>query len=533
MKKVIYLILINILLSSCMDLSEVNINPNGVPEEEANPNLLMSTVLSKTSKLYLNNGFIRMAGTMQYIQEVHHTSEINNYKWKSEEWSEYYSLLRNNKKVYEIAERDNLEFHKGVALVMKSFLFGQVADFWGDAPYSQALKADLEENAAILLPEFDSQEVIYKGIISDLQEAEILLSKSKNEYKNIYDEADLYYQGDPEKWLKFANSLQLRYYMRLSEKLPEFAEQGIHNIVNNNKLIFESVEDDADMGFVGSLGSDSWPTTAEFDPDSIYFNQKQMCSTFVEKLRQLNDSRLSVWADPIKVPTVLDAEHKYSIKDTISEGVRYLWPEEFDLEMINTNSDYVGIPPSLQVSYTYNYNTDSKAPIGHNLFVSHLNIMYSGADGELLKARLMTYSEVNFILAEAAQRGWISNGENYYNLAVEASFTTWGRSGDYSDYISQPEVAFDASLERIIEQKWISLWSSAQESWFDYRRTGFPVLQAGPYAQRNVLPLRFVYGQNEVEANNENYQKALLNLVLTAESEGETDSPWSKMWLLQ
>src|SRR5690606_13649063 len=119
--------------------------------------------------------------------------------------------------LYERAEEEGMEFQMGIATVIRAFNFGYIADTWGDAPYSAALNAPAGEQED-LFPVFDSQESIYKGIIEELKTANTLLSKSVGEYEGISPDADVIYGGSPAHWRKMANSLMLRYYMRLSAK---------------------------------------------------------------------------------------------------------------------------------------------------------------------------------------------------------------------------------------------------------------------------------------------------------------------------
>ena len=78
---------------------------------------------------------------------------------------------------------------------MKSFMFGLITDLWGDAPYTNALKGELlGEN---IKPSYDSQDVIYTGILADLETANTLLSKGSEEYKGIVGNADVFFKGDP------------------------------------------------------------------------------------------------------------------------------------------------------------------------------------------------------------------------------------------------------------------------------------------------------------------------------------------------
>ena len=532
MKKIIniFLLLSVLIMTSCYNLTETNLNPNGTPVENANPNLLMSTILTESAMLNLSFGFENMGPLMQHTQNIEHSS-VNDYNMSGRGWEGYYSILNNNKVMYKIAVRDNLEFHQGVALVMKSFLYGQITDLYGDAPYTEALRAS--DDDPIITPIYDNQEIIYRGIIEDLKKAEGLLSKRASAYPGIYKETDVYYHGDPTKWRKFANSLLLRYYMRLSEKLPGFASDGIREIINNSKPIMEGIDDDAIMAYIGTNSSSSWPTNSHFD-DPMKYNQTQMCGTLVDTLRSLSDPRLAIWAEPIAIKTVMDPAHNYAHNDTTSvPGTRFMHPEEVDMANINLNEDYVGIVKNLRYPYSYNYN-DEPGPEGKNKYVSHLNKRYMKSDGPLLNAILMTSSEVNFILAEAAQRGWIGNAINYYNTAIELSFTYWSVGGDYAAYISKPAVAYDGTLERIMEQKWIASWSVEQESWCDYRRTGLPKLETGDNAIRPVYPLRFLYGSDELTENNIKCTDAISKLETTEYTRDDNlGEAFSRSWLYQ
>src|SRR5690606_40605471 len=105
---------------------------------------------------------------------------------------------------------------------------------------------------------------------------------------------------------------------------------------------------------------------------------------------------------------------------------------------------------------------------------------------------------------------------------------------DYDAYVAGAGVAFDGSLEQIMEQKWIASWTAATESWFDYRRTGLPDFQAGPAGKRAELPVRFYYMTDELRLNADNAERAMELLEVTnySQADGE-NSAWSKPWLLQ
>ncbi len=527
---------------SCTEeLVEMNINPNGANPETANPNLVLSTVLTEAGKTIVNLGYQDIAGVMQHTQKDGWSGAHNLYDWnRSNSWTGYYAILRNNQFVYDKAVELDQELHQGVTLVMKSMMFGLIADLWGDAPYTQALRGAVGTPEATF-PAFDTQEDIYRGVLADLQAANELLSQPAGTYNSSIEGADVYFNGDPAKWRKMANSLRLRYYMRISEKLPEFAQQGIEEILSNpdgNPLILNPAHD-ASMGFAGISEGTSWPNTTRYDADASSYRRIKMCRTLVEAMRSKNDPRLSVWANPVQIPLLVD-ETLPSGTDRIENGRRLLSPDVLEdrnvaLEDISQNPDYVGIPPGIPGPQVYNLSPDANQA-AFNPHVSWLNDRYRDATGPLLRARIISASEVNFILAEAALNGWNvgDTPKNYYNAAIQASFATWGLSDQVESYLQEDEVQFEGSLAQLMEQKWIASWTAAAESWFDYRRTGFPELEAGPFAIRSAIPVRFYYMIQERNLNSAETEEAISRLEATSFSEVDgQNSAWSKPWVIQ
>jgi hypothetical protein len=293
------------------------------------------------------------------------------------------------------------------------------------------------------------------------------------------------------------------------------------------------------MSFNTESEASSWPKNTKFDVDASNYRRLKMCQTLVEAMRANNDPRLGVWANPVEIPLVVDASLPAGT-DVIQDGKRYLSPDVLEsrnvaLEDISQNPDYVGIPPGIAGSQVYNLSPDANQA-SFNPHVSWLNDRYREPNGPLLKARLITATEVNFILAEAALKGWAVGGtaEEYYNKAIQASFTTWGISGQVENYLQQESVKFDGTLKQLMEQKWVSSWTAAAEAWFDYRRTGYPELEAGPYTIRSVLPVRFYYMVEERNLNGANSEEAMNRLETTNFSEVDgANSAWSKPWVIQ
>ena len=523
-------------LFSCKDLTVLNQNPNGINPLTANPNLVMSTVLTETGKSFVNLGYQDIAGVMQHTQKDGWSGGHNTYEWGgSQSWASYYDILRNNQYVYDRSVTLNWEMHQGISLVIKSMMFGLITDLWGDAPYSAALKG-ADGGTANTFPAYDSQEAIYTGILADLEKANTLLSKNAVEYTSTPGTADVYYQGNPTKWRKLANSLMLRFYMRISTKKSDVAKAGIEKIMANavQYPIITAIADDAAMPFAGNSNDDSWPANAVYDASASNYRRLKMAATFVNKLLELKDPRIAVWANKVQIPLVVDANLPKGT-DKIENGKRYLSPDKVVGRDVNTNPDYVGLPTGLIGGASYNLSPTAEQA-ANNPHVSWLNDIYKQAKGPLLRSRMMSAAEVRFILAEAALKGWSVAGaaKTHYEAGVKASLDTWGTTAAYATYMTQKGVAYDGTLKQIIEQKWISSWTAAQEAWFDYRRTGFPELTVGPASIRKVLPVRFYYMLDERNLNKINTEAAMSKLESTIHTEADgKNSAWSKPWLLQ
>jgi len=532
---------------SCTDhLIELNKNPNGSDPANANPNMVLSTVLTETGRLVVNMGYQDMAGLMQHTQKDGWGGGHNSQEWGgSNDWSGFYSILRNNKFVHEKAVELDQPVLQGVTMVMRSFLFGMIADLWGDAPYTNALQGD-KDDLNYIFPAYDPQQKIYEGVLEDLEAANTILMGATT---STLGSADVYFQGNIMRWRKFANSLALRYYMRLSEKLPNVARAGIERIVNDPDRypIILTVADDVTMSFPGNSNADSWPSNATYDTDSTNYRRIKMCDTFVQALLEREDPRIAAWANKVQIFLVVNPAFPAGtdrIADTVVNGenrrVRYLSPDKLTpvgtpIESVNQHPDYVGIPIKTSVPYNYNQNAGG-VQSARNPHVSWVNTRFANAKSGI-PARLLSAAEVNFILAEAkAVYGWnTGDAEARYNNAIRASFQAWGLGNAVEAYLQHPKVVFDGTQEQIITQKWIASWSVATEAWMDWRRTGYPVLEGASFAP--VPPVRYYYPLAERDRNNDNVQAALKNLEQTPYSSFGEDTPansiWSKPWVIQ
>lgn len=533
------LVLVFTMLISCRDLDELNINPNGVDPANADLNFLLPTIETSLGQTVYGLGFGQISGVMQHTQQTGWQGGYNNYEWDdlSHSWGGYYNMLMINDEYFKKAVAGKYEFHEGVARVLRAYIYGMIADLWGDAPYSQALKAELGPD--YFSPKFDDQKDIYLGILADLDTANVLLSKNASAYTNVSARQDVVYGGNPEKWRKFANSLALRYYMRLQAKEPGIAEQGIKKITGDPgkyPLILTSA-DDANISFVGSARENSNPlnTVYDTDPSGAYMRVK-MAVTLVDGLQKYDDPRLALWANRIQIPLVLvegtNIDRVVGGKREISQDVATKFETDNTMP-VDFDPLFAGVTISHPKVQIFNLNTANPAQGTVNPHASHLNDRYKKTSDPLVLMRLISASEVNFVLAEAAFRGWTGGAENYYAQGIQQSFNAWGVGSEFSNYITRAPYN---GLASIMEQKWLASWTTAQESWFDWRRTGLPALVTGPSAKRAALPLRFYYHYtNEISKNPVNANAAIEKLQSTPfqGTDPSKNNAWSKMWLLQ
>lgn len=534
---------------SCKKFDSININPNS--PENVSSNYILTYVLTETSKLYYNLGAegSKISGLLQYNQigTNENAAAVNNYGWDHDPWDSYYAILRNTKIINTNAIRDNNKLFEGISLIMKSFVFGLLTDLYGDIPYSEALNA----SGGTYFPKYDKQVDVYAGILRDLSKANTLLSNLDATKDAIDAGADVIYAGKGDKWRMFANSLRLRYSMRLLNKKAEMTTAGVNIVDEFNSAAgaaFTSIDNEATMAFIGTTGDNSTPggPLNSSNPRLLV----KPAATIVKKLLALNDPRLQRWVNPVlykwdvNTATDLSTPVKNVFGDSYTVKYRPAAPNSADTSL------YVGLPVGLSTvdAQVYNKGNDNGAyNPERNPYISYLHDRYRVNADTYVKVKLMTYAEVQFLLAEAALTGGFtvsSSADQYYKNGIQASMDRWGVTGkaagfDFNTYYGNPDIDYAGAtdkLARIMEQKWIAGWLSI-EPWFDWRRTGYPDLQTGPVAQFGPkLPIRFIYPSPNLDKNYlVNYQAAVdrLEATIYVPVGQAADHSYSKMWLLQ
>lgn len=461
------------LASSCTgDFEKINVDPNrptSVSTQLLLPQAIRDVVNSLMDETWgIGNIVVQHTAKNQFVNE-------DRYLWgeKNTIWNAVYDNLRDVNNILVISKRDKLQNNEAVALILKSWMFSLATDAYGDIPYSQAIKAKEGINYA----KYDTQEEIYQGILADLATANTLLSTGTDVISG-----DPLYAGNVLKWRKLANSLRLRYLLRISDRKSVGADMTA--IISNASAspIFTSNDDNAAYTYL-SNAPDQFP---QYSSRIGSFNEFRASKTLVDWLIARNDPRLQIFFRPTPV-----TENTPSIADDV----------------------YVGIPNGLGDKPAQEFN-------GGQQFQSRIGSLYyenaitqSGLN--IAKGIIMNFAEMKFILAEAAEKGLISGtAETFYLDGIKESFNFYGVDPG-SAYYTQPSVAYTGTsaekLVKIGEQKWSALFYNGLEAWFDWRRTNLPVLVPSATNQNsNKIPVRFIYPIIEQALNGENRKAAVV-----------------------
>lgn len=545
---ILIIILLGQIIHSCYgDFDEMNISPNNA--EEVSPNYLLSYVLSTTTMSFydLVQEQSYIAGAMQYTQRgtEYQAARHNCYQWDKGSWGGYYNVLRTNQLMYELGEKDDNKFFMAASLVMKSYIFGLLADLFGDCPYSEALQAD----KSLLFPKYDSQKEVYEGVLTDLKEASRILEGLDSKL-SVLPSSDLFYRGDRDKWIKFANSLRLRYSLRLHNKKGELSIDTANEFKDAAKKVFESNTDNATLVLLGLERDNSamgGPIRTANKPYSFKAGK-----TIVDFLQERNDPRLHRWINPVERKWDLNATEETEIIYTDMLGKSYPVTVLPTTDTGLDTSFYVGLSIGHDdLEFLGNYNRGDGVrdfPDERSTYISYLTPVYFEDKNDFVNPSLITYAEVEFILAEAALLGdyGVSNPEDHYKKGIRASMDQYkilsdAAGFDFEEFYNQPLVDYSNSSisnkqELILTQKWAAMWLQA-ESWFDWRRTGYPNFEpAANPAYGPALPLRVAYPEPFADPKYvEKYQSAVDKLEKTSfvPSAQSNDHSYSKMWLLQ
>lgn len=454
------LLLAAVSFTGCKKFLDINENPN-LPQESSVQLLLPSAQAAIGHAL--GNPFQIYGGMWaQYWTQNPSSSQyrgIDQYSVSTTNfdrpWRMIYSDALQDLKVIinQAAGQEQYTQHAAIAYIMKAYAFQLATDAFGDVPLGEAL------NPEITSPKYAPQEEVYDSIINYIDQGLSMIDLTTTA---VPAEEDLVFNGDMEQWTRFANTLKLRAFMRLSEVAPEKASAGVQSLQGAQFL-----EADAQISY-STTGGNQNPLFAEIL--GLGRTQNLVASETVTKyMTDNNDPRAEVFFE------------------------RY---EDADIDSI------IGIPQGSYRTTTFVFSIPSAA---------------TGAFGQndqsgLAPVKLISAAESYFLQSEAVVRGWMTgSASELFEQGIRASFEAYEVEGvdEYIDNAPAAEWPGDGNMENdikaIITQKWLAMTGNQGfEAWSEWRRTGYPdffTVSEATALGDDRMPLRLLYPSSEVTRN--------------------------------
>jgi hypothetical protein len=481
-------------------LTAVNANPNQ-PEQVESSSLFTNATIGALARIRGSSFEHGLSGlwSQHYAEIQYAEADLNQPRNATTEahWVGFYTgpLADYNQILTQSASSPNLI---GPALVMRAFTIQTMTDFWGDIPLTEA-----GQGATNFTPKYDAQAVVYDTILSSLTRAASLMTATGTRYA----EADPVYGLNGQsaavqaaQWVKLANSLRARAALRISQPgaNPTKAKAEL-----TAALAGPVLASNADNAFV------PWPGGVLSNPLCLNWaeastgcggtrDDQRISERFVDTLKVTQDPRLAKYAEP-------------------------------------TGASKKAAPTACDITYRGFPNGHASADVVNPCDPAGKNFSFSDYSRPTISIRqagspsyIMTYSELLFIKAEAAERGLVAgSAATFYTQAITASMEQWGVApAAIATYLARPGVAYTPGangLKQIAYEKWVSLFNLETEAYAEYRRLDYPVLTPGPAALTNTIPTRLPYPDIENSLN-------AANLAAAKTAQGNTDIVGKVWW---
>lgn len=490
-------------MTSCENFDDINTNPDATTK--VTPALLATGLILNITQTGGNKNFIYDDFLEKYMAWP---EGMESYQYNIFERSSFggYTTLINAVKMVEISSDNEKDAYEALAYFIKAYKLFYISMEMGDIPYKEAL---LGETGGIK-PKYDTQKDVMMSVLNDLDKAYELFSNAKNFY------GDPLHNGDTEKWKKITSAFQLKVLMYLSLKDQDGdlkIKERFAKVFSSNSLMTSNT-DNLQL-FYADKANTLYPFYYTETKHNIY---PMLSTTLINPFKETKDPRLFYYAKP--------AESK------LNEGYE---ANEWDA--------YIGVNPAWSFEIIKNDFSAGK--------FCGLNLRYTNLpSGEPLIR--IGFAEQNFIIAEAIVRGWIDgDASDFYKKGIKASldFITDNTPDEIAfnngrpmteevkrEFLNSDLIALSGSveekIEKIISQKYLaSFLQRPYDSYYDYRRTGYPKLPINPETNQNSVksqfPQRWMYPKSEYDYNSENVLEAVQRQY------GGVDDVNKLMWILQ
>jgi hypothetical protein len=389
-------------------------------------------------------------------------------------WRRSYSAIWNANDMIKGARERGLPAYEAAGRILRAYYLAINTELWIDVPASEAGTGFNNTN-----PKYDKQKDIYTFVLSELKEANTILAAGGGFTAG----GDVLFGGSVMKWRKLANSLRLRYLLRLSNKAEVAAPTEISSMVSNPTL-YPLIDNNSENGIYKFSG---------VSPNISSFALLPISSMSGLSMSKRMQTSFASYGDP-RV-------------------------DFFFRKPVNTATypNHEGVPNGLtrEQAQSWNGNGDANTSILTTRFINNGDLGYT----------FISNAEVKFILAEAAMKGWINTSttaKQYYEAAINANFAQWNIPVP-ANFFSIPQVEWNNNLAQLMEQKWMAFFfNNTIEAWGEYKRTGLPAFTIGPLATTvtgGKVPTRIFYPVLEQSINSVNYKSAAASIggdIITA-----------------
>jgi hypothetical protein len=411
-------------------------------------------------------------------------------------WDQSYPQVRNITQAINLlgenTERVNL---LSMLRIWKAQIFMGLVDNYGDVPYFNAGKG-LGRETELFYPAYDDDAVIYDDLYAEIKGAVATLNPGAD-----FVPEDLFYGLNANastkvanateqvaKWKKLGNSLLLRLGMRYSKADPAKAQSIV-----------------AEAFAAGVLTSNA---------DNAYVKYDGVANVHADNNVLRNFSQYNYVAEPFvnQLKSTNDPRGKFIVATFTDPGA-----------VSNESTPNANLADQFGVPIGFNETTLGANPYrgkrGAGLNYAQMNVWKIASPAA--PAFYVTYAQTLLLLAEAAERGWVSGSvQTYYEDAIRADMQVYQYyptvtaipESDILAYIADPAVAFNApdALEQINTQYWIVNIKNGTEAYANFRRSGYPALTPNSYNTKlgGGFVRRLSYPDAEGSANSKNYTAA-------------------------
>lgn len=505
------------LIGSCSKakLDEINTDPTKLTENDYDPNSLLAQAQLKYANmgyyqlLYQSTMMQLLASTYYYYNNGDKYINVGSFTdYQGRIFDEGYKDASYIREMQRLAKlKDPVAYQNLIAIgdIMFVMILQRITDTYGDVPYSQAVKA----MEGIKYPVYDRQEDIYNQMLNDLEKAIAQLDDKKPGPT-----ADLFYKGDITKWKKFGYSLMVKLAMRLTKVDPEKARLWTEKAAAKT---FTSIQDNAILLTDASSFDSQNGTSLALRTYSDYL-EVRWSKILINQLRNTNDPRLGIIGEVPKEGLTNSANQ--NLIGNTDASVQLGLPNGFDLQNgatdISQSPDYPGGTGS----------GSDFAPLGK--YSRPRTNVYLKLGGPIF---ILSYAEIEYLLAEAKIRGWNIPGtaNQHYANGLTGALQSLSQidpiatleSNKINEFVLQhplDESSIEAALNDINTQYWIATGTNFNfiEAWLNWKRSDYPKLNPVNYkgnVTNGTIPRRMIYLSTEVLNNPENYKAAVARMA--------------------